>query len=441
MNHNLLSFLQTYFLKKGEVLELTHLDTETNSIKDIPIIKRLSTRIKQVGVLTCSLDSFSDGAPERVDHLQHFPITPRKKIDQSDYSESDILEWLSEGWIVKEIRFMKDGRSVDTIHYRMGYRLYRLQQALQIQTQKNLENEIDDWKNRLVSIVETSSVSDFSINSKPLLKLYEFISIQLSKENAVLLESTFLTEKWVLNKKLMFLHFLAALLQLSLKKSEFDWKEIGAHYYQEIGGSKKFDSYKDDFLTQLEEIIECPASNIGLVSLGKITPLFFSGLISGSYSEYKYGPVHALTDLAIAQEDYTSSAKILWLVENRAILTRFSAEKNFLKEYEILMVCVDGHLRSSHRQCLLQLTKNSHFTQVLIWTDYDKDGIYIAAELYEVISKYHKNVVKWVTHDQNVLTSWREYEESTKHFKVNDGVEQEQILGGSEDWKKWIQLQ
>lgn len=50
-----------------------------------------------------------------------------------------------------------------------------------------------------------------------------------------------------------------------------------------------------------------------------------------------YGPVHALTDLCIAQEGYSSDATTLLLVENRAVLTRNASEKGFLSNMDTII--------------------------------------------------------------------------------------------------------
>lgn len=63
---------------------------------------------------------------------------------------------------------------------------------------------------------------------------------------------------------MLYLEFLLALYQIRSEKFTFDWKEIGAVYYREIGGSKKFDAYKKDFLEALEEILEFPLHYLGL---------------------------------------------------------------------------------------------------------------------------------------------------------------------------------
>ncbi|HUD01599.1 MAG TPA: DUF2399 domain-containing protein, partial [Rhabdochlamydiaceae bacterium] len=195
---------------------------------------------------------------------------------------------------------------------------------------------------------------------------------------------------------------------------------------------------KDEFIAQLEEWAQCPADSLGLTSLGKITPLYFSGQIAGRFSTYHFGPVHALTDLAIDEEEYSTAATTLWLVENRAILTRIAAEKDFLKETNSLVVCVDGHLRTSHRQCIQQLITNGCPDQVIIWSDYDPDGLQIAKELHLAATQSGRPLMKWITHELEVITNWQQYEEYMVAFLKHQMAEQEQVLGGVENWKKWI---
>ncbi|WP_180994356.1 DUF2399 domain-containing protein [Bacillus sp. Marseille-P3661] len=442
MNTSLLAYLENNILKKGEELELPHLFNEQpNSIIDIRIIKRLETRIKLVGLISCSTENFDEEDLMAPDD-QLLKLTIKKKLHVNDISETLALPWTDEGWLVKELRFMKDSRTVDRVFYRMGYKLYCYQRKLQQQNVKNIEDAVAEWKKSTADILSKKTrISFINLNKELKAPLIDYLSTILRKEHDVMNDLPHIPEKWPIKKKLKFLHFLTALVQLTRLKAEFDWKEIGAQYYQEIGGSKEFDSYKDEFIAQLEEIIQNPVATLGLISLGKITPLYFSGQLTGTYSEYKYGPVHALTDLAISQENYQSSAETLWLVENRAILTRISAEAHFLKENQALIVCVDGHLRSSHRQCLLQFTKNSGFKQVIIWTDYDQDGLQIASELTQAISEHYRGNVKWITHDLQVVKTWEDYESNMNHFLRTKKMEQEQILGSVADWKKWIQLQ
>ena len=51
-------------------------------------------------------------------------------------------------------------------------------------------------------------------------------------------------KRWSFQKTFLFLEFLLATYKMSCEKRNFDWKEIGAAYYEVIGGSKKFDQHK-----------------------------------------------------------------------------------------------------------------------------------------------------------------------------------------------------
>jgi len=202
-----------------------------------------------------------------------------------------------------------------------------------------------------------------------------------------------------------------------------------------IGGSKAFDRNKEEFIDELEALSGFPLSVLGLTSLGRITPLYFSGQLKGQFASYQYGPVHALTDLAIAEERYVTEAKTLWLVENRAILTRIAAENGFLEENESLILCNDGHLRTSHKEAITQIIVNSSIQQVIIWTDYDQDGLLIARELYETIEDLP---CKWISPDGDVISDWQSFEQDISQYIQTEQKEQEQILGGAEQWKNWV---
>ncbi|QOY35351.1 toprim domain-containing protein [Anaerobacillus isosaccharinicus] len=432
MNSESLNFIKKYLLKKGEELGSEQKYSENEITIDIPIIKCLETKIKMVGLMTCSASHNTD-LPEIIDKevMQLASISPTKKFAMNDLEEAVALRLVTEGWLIKEIRFNKDGRTVNTVHYRTGYRLNFLQQKISEENERSLDEQLKVWKE---SIILTERIT---FHNKALSNLLEYIRLIYKQEGIELLNNSHIPQNWTVKKKLKFLHFLSAILYIRSNKEEFDWKEIGARYYQKIGGSKEFDSYKDDFIDQLEEIIQLPISVLGLVSLGKVTPLYFSGPIQGSFSNYNFGPVHALTDLSIAQDQYSSSAKTLWLVENRAVLTRVTSVVSFLKELNTLLVCVDGHVRSSHRQCLKQLIKNSQLHQVIIWTDYDKDGFLIAKQLYNIVNA--EGIIKFIDVDGKVVKSWDEYEQRMKKLlAMSKNLEQEQLLGSVESWKNWI---
>lgn len=161
--------------------------------------------------------------------------------------------------------------------------------------------------------------------------------------------------------------------------------------------------------------------------------------MSGQWSCYKPGPVHALTDVSIAMDQYRTNATTLWLVENRGILTRIAAERDFVESLGTLVVCVDGHVRSAHRRFIQQVIQNSSITQVLLWSDYDEDGLLISGEMAAVVDG-HNLTVKWIAHDHRVIQSWSGYYDYMKELLQRDKLEQEQVLGGVKEWRQWIEL-
>ncbi|MGG3468532.1 DUF2399 domain-containing protein [Neobacillus pocheonensis] len=429
MKNDEINYIQNYMLKSGEQLDFS---INEYSFIDVKIIKRTERTFRLTGLLT--LSQINSEELETVDEdILKLSLTPMKKLKLEDHHPNTI-KWFEQGWIMKEIRFKKDGKTPDSQSYRMGFRLYcYFQEQLRAKEEK-LEKEFFNWKNNSLMLSELYPKFKQERRNRAIQVCQAFIHELCGLQLANLKD--YFSATWPVSKKLKFLHFISAFMELCLQKEEFDWKEIGALYYKEIGGSKQFDAYKEEFLDQLESITQCPAALMGMISLGKITPLYFSGQITGQYSAYQYGTVHALTDLSISEENYATNALNIWLVENRAVLTRMAAEKGFLKENHSLVICVDGHVRSSHRLCIEQLLKNSSVEQVLVWSDYDPDGLQIAKELYNVISP--QLPIKWITADGETMKSWEKYENYMQAFLKNNRMEQEEVLGGAAEWKKWI---
>ena len=124
-------------------------------------------------------------------------------------------------------------------------------------------------------------------------------------------------------------------------KDLFDFKEIGATYEDRIGGSKMFDQEREEFLAHLAQLgIDAPS--YGLVSSGKIVPIYFTGHAQSELASYHLGAVHATTDNTVLQTTFTTSNTTLWLVENRAILTRMATESEFLRESHSFVLCLMG---------------------------------------------------------------------------------------------------
>ena len=417
-------YLQEHILKKGEQLDVHHL--QGTGVLDLPIVKRTERTYRVLGMLTLSINHSDLLADCMEEELEAYRFTPKKKVALDD-QRIQVKKWIEQGWVMKEVRFKKDEKTVESIHYRMGYRLYQWEKRKTMNKLQAQERVWQDMKKKLEQLsLDLSVVSSY--RKEAVLMLKQKAMQWIDNQGTTM-------DKWTWEKRLRFMHFIVAVLLISVQNRDFDWKEIGALYYQRIGGSKAFDRNKEEFMEQLEDMIGYPLSVLGLTSLGRITPLFFSGELKGRYATFQYGPVHSLTDLSIAEEQLQSSATTLWLVENRAVLTRMAAEKGFLEENESLILCNDGHLRSSHKEAIHQIIRNSSLQQVIIWTDYDQDGLQIARELYETIDDLS---CKWISPHGDVMTKWRDFEQEMKGYLQSEQKEQEQILGGAEQWKSWV---
>jgi 5S rRNA maturation endonuclease (ribonuclease M5) len=435
MEQTINSYIEKFILKSGEELEIN--PPITNSLfSEVKIIKRTNRTYRMTGILTIA--STINLEPEQIDEeLRKIGFTPKKKVPLDDHDRK-ILQWLEEGWIIKEVRFEKDGKTIQSADFRMGFRLYLYEQKLLEDKENETRDQFLELKKKAVSTL--SEMDKPNSNFEQRVKgIQSIIAVIQQLEEMELNHQSHFPRTWPMTKRLKFLHFIIAFIQISTEKSDFDWKEIGARYYQKIGGSKAFDTNKQEFIDLLEEWANTPAVQLGLTSLGQITSLYFSGNLTGNYSSYHWGPVHALTDLSISQEHYRTQAEVLWLVENRAILTRMAAQNPFLQKTNSLILCIDGHLRTSHKNCIRQILDNSHVKQVIIWSDYDQAGSHIANGLYTFISSYEKLRLKWITPEQEVITDKIEYENYLADYLKTKAMEQEQILGGVEDWTKWVQ--
>lgn len=433
MDEHLTDYITRYILKNSEQLDPAGLDPAASGIADIAIVKRTVRTLRKTGILSMQLDAHlqqADGAPDPA--LMKW--TPGKKAVLDD--EAQAFTWLHEGWIIRELRLGQDGKTVEGVHYRMGYRLYLYHLRHAEGERQEERRQLEQFQLKAQALPDRpGAAADKSLNDL----LVQRISASRFWTLEQLEQSAWFPPGWSAAKKISFLHLSLAVILIAGQKEMFDWKEIGAGYYGMIGGSKAFDSHKEDFISLLEEWSEVPALSLGLVSLGKITPLYFAGNLNGEWSGYRAGPVHALTDLSIAEDRYSTDATTLWLVENRAMLTRITAERHFLQDTGSLIACVDGHLRSSHKKFIQQVLGSSRVEQVLLWSDYDEDGLLIAGELANTVAPFPLTV-KWICHDHSVISSWPEYQAYMEELLRTTRLEQEQIMGGAAEWKKWIKL-
>ncbi|WP_433945536.1 DUF2399 domain-containing protein [Paenibacillus sp. SN-8-1] len=428
------AYISQYILKSGEYLDPDTPGTEA-SIIDVSIVKKTARTLRTVGTITLSLREFPEEDLE-IPHLSLWKWTPGKRANLEENMLA--FEWLNNGWIMKEMRFKRDGKTIERMQYRMGYRLFTFLQKQMDQERLDQISQLKNYQLTAGNALEDVRGLEDQGRAAYLSLIRHHISTSILWTIEELGELELFPKPWSMSKRINYLHFLLAFFLISSRKEVFDWKEIGAQYYQNIGGSKAFDANKDDFITLLEVWSGQSVEFLGMISSGAITPLYFAGHLSGQWSHYEAGPVHALTDLSIAQDQYTTDATTLWLVENRGVLTRLSAERGFLRETGSLVVCVDGHLRSSHRAFIHQLLSNTQIQQAILWSDYDKDGLLIAGEMLNSVAAYPLRL-KWICHNHKVVDSWEAYQEYMKELLTVTKLEQEQILGGAQDWRQWIE--
>lgn len=391
-------FIEQYYLNKDETIELFE---QQDSLYIVTIVKKTARTYRKVAQLKITkLEQFSHQIPKE---LSMYKFSPKVKRKLNESNET-IQRWLQEGWIVRELRYNSDGISVKDDSFRIG------------------PAYITALKNEKQSMLEQVALEHEQLYKKARM-------LQLPEPFQYVIQSENLPEKWSTKKRLKFIRFCLAFYELAMKKDLFDFKEIGATLEDKIGGSKIFDLERQDFLQQLEENGIDP-SNYGLVSIGKIVPIFFTGNASNETAEYSLGAVHATTDNSVLLSPFTTTNTTLWLVENRAILTRMATEVEFLKMSNSFILCLDGQIRSAHKRFIKQLLQ-SNIQQTIIWTDTDAAGLTIAKKAALLIH----GPIKIIGRDFRVFTSIKSYEQQAIFERPR---EQEQQLGGVEQWKEWI---
>ncbi|MFQ6177818.1 histidine kinase [Bacillus paranthracis] len=415
-------FVQSYVMKSAEKIDHLYIRKE-QSIKVLPIIKHTPRKIMKTAELFFSEEEVLDVSTTIIKAF-YSPNVKKK--------ESDILKWLTiheiadlveQGILLKEIRFENDGKTVRATFYRMGYGLFIYKRKKQELKKIKEEEALYQW------VKEKQSMPNY-INeyTERLWGILEDIEKNIEGNLPAIYE-----KRWSFKKMFLFLEFLLAVYKISCEKRTFDWKEIGAVYYQVIGGSKKFDQHKIEFLDKLEEILDTPPHCLGLVSLGTVTPIFFCGDLYEGNMHYECDTVRSLTDLVVFRYEYQTDAKILWLVENRAVLTRMAAEDDFLASTDSLVVGVDGQLRSGHRKFIVNLLNNSkRIERIMIWTDYDRAGNVISDTLFKIVEPYEYHI-RWISPEGKVLNK-KEFEAAVCLRES----EQEERLGGIDTWKEWV---
>lgn len=390
------AFITQYFLKKNESIEKME---QQENLLVITIVRKTVRTFRKVAQLKMTLlTQFPSSIPIKLTSYKLSANTRRKLNETNEV----IQQWLQQGFIVREIRYHRDGISVKEDHYRIGPAYIKVQQ---------LEQQ------RLVA-QEQQQMKELQ---------YKAQQLELSESFQYAIEWDALPEKWSAKKRIKYIEFCLAFYALSQRKELFDFKEIGATLHDAIGGSKQFDLERKEFLAQLEHSGIDPTL-YGLVSMGKIVPIFFTGNLQNDFVTYKIGAVHATTDNAVLVAPFSTTNTTLWLVENRAILTRMATEVAFLQQSNSCIICLDGQIRSAHKRLIEQLLQSS-IKQTIIWTDTDSAGKTIAKNAAALID----GPVKIIGRDFKLYHSSASFE-----AQVQEAHEQEQQLGGVTQWMKWI---
>ena len=188
-----------------------------------------------------------------------------------------------------------------------------------------------------------------------------------------------------------------------------------------------------------------PPFTFGLISLGTITPLFFAGELQGTFSDYKNGAIHATTDYEVFAGSFASPAKVLWLVENRAVLTRMAHEHDFINSTESLVLCLDGQVKSGHKRLIRQFLQNivvPSSIQVIVWTDYDQSGADISRHVWNLLQPFTEIIsIQWIlpqSFQPRIVIDYDTYVQKIANYLEKKSGEQEYDLGGPAEWKQWI---
>lgn len=413
-------FIEQHLLRKQEVMEWVEEEEDSDFVGYV--VRRTPRTYRRLARLY---------AAKKVDHSSSKPTKTlldlrlsMNKMKEIAVDMETIEDWFRQGWIIRKVELSDDGRTSKGQGYVMGPMLF---DYLENEKQQKIQQQEELFKNYQSQLATCRIPKEGSI-------LIEYIDHLLSIDYTLLKESPYF-RNWPISKRMRFIAFVIAVLSLRAQKDTFDFKEIGAAYFKKIGGSKVFDRQQDDFIDLLEAWLGKSVQVLGLVSHGHITSVYFSGSVKGNYAHYNYGSLHAVTDVALLNDHFTTQAQVVWLVENRAILTRMAASSDFLKETKSLVICVDGHIRSAHRQFIEQIITSPSINQIIIWTDYDDSGLSIAHAAYEIVDN---TAVKFIARDGRIFTNYPEYSDWLQAQLKLTKREQEEVLGDENLWERWI---
>ncbi|BCG58605.1 Toprim sub domain-containing protein [Paenibacillus sp. URB8-2] len=460
----IVNFICSRYLSKGTELEPGTLSESGRSF-EIDIFRTGSRTRRRIGKITGGHAdtglSHEKNVPEALERLFHSPKVRKgeRELLREIQDESLCSGGLAEGWIMRKDLYGSDGKTVVRTEYVMGYTLYLHLERKKSRTREREKQTIANWNARLGAILNERNTVKIDLageeNRHLLWNFIEDIAAKIEHCTVVKEVSEVIWNKeqpWQGRKLEFYVDFIIALAEIAAARAHFDWKEIGARYYREIGGSKRFDPYKVEFLEEAEEQIGCPLPLLGLCSAGTVTPIFFAGELSGSGGfAYPQGFLHVVTDVTVWRTEFQTVCRTLWLTENRAVLTRMSAEPDFLRKSGSLIIGLDGQLRSGHRKLIKDVLAGSEsIRQIIVWCDSDRAGLTISRNVQALLQMAAPVAVKWILPDSLnrkdnpagcVFRTWDAYEaEALARLDRRLAGEQEAEMGDTDSWNLWMEI-
>lgn len=242
------------------------------------------------------------------------------------------------------------------------------------------------------------------------------------------------------NNYMIAMEFLLSLARaIIVSPSGFDWKEIGAISYNEIGGSKRFDSLKDGLFVLAEEITDIQLSDIGLISKGSLYSIYLSGLYhlstQNGYQEHRdVCDIYAITNIQADRiDEFQFNGKIVICTENRALLLKMYSSGWVARRPDVLVIGIDGQLKRGHRRLLQTLVKQNSDLEYYTWVDTDPAGVVIAGKLNETLPRMHV-IISGADSPSSFL--YEDWLQELNMYDENKKREQENSLGNSDIWNR-----
>lgn len=369
-------------------------------------------------------------------------------------SDPDLLtnNLIEAGYLTKWTRLAKDGVSIVSTLIGPG-RI--LEKAIETKRQNNTDNAIQ-WlraqKNKLTLLKEYPINSLAEIQQRGVLSILDKVACALQElEDNIYCVSEMpvlvLGENWSrfsLNKSsngfMLGVEFLLALSNVLFLNSEgFEWKEIGATTFEEIGGSKRFDANKEILIKIAESVSNTAMSDLGLLSNGSLYSIYLAGNYRISYAdgsdENRSRPgLYAITNVQVQDiKSIKFHGEVVVCTENRALLLKMY-KTGWLKNEKVLVIGVDGQVKSAHQHILGLLAQAK--LKFFIWPDTDNAGMIIGKKLKEILPDAELVLVDYLNKDILTVPSYKQWAFTLASNQSFKDREQENFLGDPILWEK-----